>query len=335
MTSAEPELGRACAIYHLMNMRRRLFLLLFFLILASVLAATGALRCSLCGALIPQPGKYYQVEGSKEIYCERCYLEAPRCSICSLPTAAADIDPETGACPKCLAKLPHCKACGKAIVGSFYSYPYAKGVFCADCKEHRHACDICGVPVGDKYLQYPDGRIICSDCGARAVFDVEAIKGIARYSRDTIEKRLGLQLTYPCTVRVDKLSGLNSPDDNHGAKSAPAVSGLYGKELGMYHRENGKSEIVLLFGLPPDLLYEAAAHEYAHAWQAENGLWNLEPELLEGFAQWVAAEVLREKGFGGALEKLETRTDTPYGTGYQRLKSLHQKAIMEIIRQKR
>jgi hypothetical protein len=317
------------------NMRRRLLVILAFLVLGSAVAATGPLRCHICGTLIPTPGKYYQVEGGKEVYCERCYLEAPRCSVCTLPTAAADIDPETGACKKCLAKLLRCKACGKPILGTFYRFPFGKGIFCGECKNNRHACDLCGIPVGDTHWNYPDGRIICSDCGERAVFNVEAIHSIVRYARETIEKRLGLRVKHPYTVRVEKLSGLTSPAPKPGAKDVAANGALYGKELGMYRLDNGKSEIVLLFGLPPDLLYETAAHEYAHAWQTENNLNTLEPELFEGFAQWVAAEVLREKGFPGALEKLETRTDFPYGTGYQRLKSLHQKAILELIQQRR
>jgi len=315
--------------------RRGFLATLATLAIGSAAAQTSPLRCHICGAPIATPGKYYQVEGGKEVYCERCYLEAPRCSVCNLPTAAGDIDPETGACKKCLARLLRCKACGKPIVGTFYRFPYGKGIFCAECKNNRHACDLCGVPVGDVHWQYPDGRIICSDCGERAVFNVEAIRSIVRYARETIEKRLGLRVKIPYTVRVEKLSGLTSPAKNSGAKGAAAGGGLYGKELGMYRLENGKSEIILLYGMPPDLLYETAAHEYAHAWQTENNLNTLEPELFEGFAQWVAAEVLREKGFLGALESLETRTDSPYGTGYRRLKSLHQKAVLDLIQQRR
>jgi len=88
----------------------------------------------------------------------------------------------------------------------------------------------------------------------------------------------------------------------------------------------------LLFGLPPELTYEAAAHEYAHAWAAENCRPDLPPDLREGFAQWVAADVLRSKGFLGALEKLEARTDSPYGTGYRRLRSMQRARLWAAIR---
>lgn len=308
-------------------MRQRWFALLAFLVLASALASSDDRRCSICRTVLSDRDAYYQVKGGKEIFCERCFKEAPRCSLCTLPTAPGDIDAATGACPKCLAKLPRCKACGKPIVGTFYRYPSSKGVFCTECKNTRPACDICAAPIGESYWKYPDGRTICGDCGDRAVFDVGAIKTIVRNVQETVEKRLGLKLKRPYAVRVEKLSGLAPAHHDQHERVNPADAGLYGKELGLYRLENGKSEIVLLFGLPPDLLYEAAAHEYAHAWQAENGFSDLEPELLEGFAQWVAAEVLRAKGFQGALEKLEARRDFPYGTGYLRLKSINQQFI--------
>jgi hypothetical protein len=316
-------------------MRRLLISALILLLLGPLAAAPGQVKCSLCGSVIPDGQKFYRVEGSGEIYCERCFLEAPRCVVCKLPTAAEDIDPETGACRKCLAKLPRCKACGKPIVGAYYTYASSTGVYCPTCRKTRHACDICGVPVDDHYWQYPDGRIICSECGERAIFNIEAVRTIVRIMQETVEKRLGLKLKRPYTLSVEMLSGLAPEDTGAPRKAESAKAALYGKELGLYRTEGNRSEIVLLFGLPPDLLYEAAAHEYAHAWQAENGYLDLTPEMVEGFAQWVAAEVLRAQGFRGTLEKLEARTDYPYGTGYQKLKELNQKVILELLQKKR
>ncbi len=316
-------------------MKRFLISLLVLLLLGSLTAAPGQLKCSLCGSVIPDGQKFYRIEDSGEIFCERCFLEAPRCVVCKLPKVAADIDEETGACRDCLAKLPRCKACGKPIIGAYYSYSSTTGVFCPACRETRHACDMCGAPVGDDYWEYPDGRIICSECGDRAVFNIEAVRTIVRITQETVEKRLGLKLKRPYTLRVETLRGLEPHDSGAPRKAALEKAALYGKELGLYRMEGEQSEIVLLFGLPPDLLYEAAAHEYAHAWQAENGYLDLTPELVEGFAQWVAAEVLRAQGFQGTLERLESRTDYPYGTGYRRLKALNQQIIMELLQKKR
>ena len=316
-------------------MKRRSFLALPVIAIHSAFALSDELRCRVCGKVLTNLDRYYQVQAGKEVICERCYEEAPRCSVCKLPTAPDDIDPDIGACSKCLAKLPHCLACGKAILGPAYRFSTSTGVFCAACKRDRPACDLCGVPVGDTYWKYPDGRVICNECGRRAVFDVRAVESIMRDVQKTAERRLGLKIREPYRLKVEQLSSLIASDTKPEDRAAREEAALYKGELGLFRRKEGKSEIILLFGLPPDLLYETAAHEYAHAWTAENGLSDLEPELLEGFAQWVAADVLREKGFKGALENLEARTDSPYGTGYQRLKAMQQNYIMDLLQKKR
>jgi DNA-directed RNA polymerase subunit N (RpoN/RPB10) len=295
------------------------------------LAWAGELRCSICGAVITDRDKYYQAQGGKEVYCAQCFARAPRCSICKLPTAPADIDPGTGTCPTCLAKLPRCNACGKPVIGAAYTFPSIPGIFCPSCKNNRPACYVCGAPVGDDHWDYPDGRITCGACGARAILEVSEIERIMRDARQMVEQQLGLRIKHTYELKVEKLSGLSSLGVSQSDKLFSGRSPLYGKELGMYRQVGNRSEIFLLFGLPPELLYETAAHEYTHAWQAENCAADLGPELREGFAQWVAAGVLRAKGYANALERLEARRDFPYGTGYQRLRGLPLRKILELL----
>jgi hypothetical protein len=297
-------------------------------------ASAGERRCSVCGITIPDGAKHYKRVGGTDIYCERCYLESPRCSLCKMPTHPDDIDPGTGACPHCLAKLPRCRACGKPIVGSAYRFRFASGVFCSQCKNTRPACYVCGVPVGDDYWEYPDGRITCGDCGARAVIDIAEIQSIMRDVQDTVRKRLGLNIRKAFVLTIEKLSGLEPVKREKDSNGLPPSALLYGKELGLHRLRAGQSEIVLLFGLPPELTYETAAHEFAHAWEAENGSLNIGSELSEGFAQWVAADVLRAKNFRTALERLEARTDFPYGTGYQQLKAMRNRNVLNLMLQK-
>ena len=301
-------------------------------IFASTALSSDDLRCHVCGTVIPAQERYFRVKGSTEVYCERCFSSAPRCSICKLPKAPGEIDPDSGICQKCLAKLPRCKSCGKPIVGVAYTYPFAKGTYCAECKSNYPACYICGVPVGRGYWEYPDGRIICAECGERAVFDTGEIEKIMRDVQAIVVRRLGLRIKDPYELRVDKLESFRTSDSKLRDRTAPGQSPLYGRELGLYRRTGDRSEIVLLFGLPAELLYEAAAHEYAHAWQAENYSPKLSPELREGFAQWVAADVLRAKDFKSALERLELRDDVPYGTGYRRLRDLSPRTIFSLLR---
>ncbi len=301
-------------------------------ILVSTVLSAEDLRCHVCGAVIPPQARYFKVKGGTEVYCERCFSSAPRCVICKLPKATDEIDPESGICQKCLAKVPRCKSCGRPIAGVAYTYPFAKGTYCAYCRNKYPACYICGVPVGPRYWKYPDGRLVCDECGERAVFDIDEIERIMQEVQAIAEKRLGLWVKTPYQLRVEKLEDFRSSGSEPRDRTVPGHSPLYGKELGLYRRTGEKSEIYLLFGLPAELLYEAAAHEYAHAWQAENCSPDLSPELREGFAQWVAADVLRVKDFKSALEKLELRSDVPYGAGYRRLRDFSPRTVFGILK---
>ena len=301
-------------------------------ILVSTVSLAEDLRCHICGAVIPPQAKYFKVKDSTEVYCERCFATAPRCVVCKLPKAAGELDPESGICQKCLEKLPRCKSCGRPIVGTAFTYASTKATYCAECKNRYPACYICGAPTGPRYWKYPDGRIVCEECGERAVFDIGEIERIMQDAQAIVVKRLGLRLDTPYQLIVEKLQDPRTSGSEPRGQAALGHSPLYGRELGLYRRTGEKSEIYLLFGLPAELVYEAAAHEYAHAWQAENCSPNLSPELREGFAQWVAADVLRTKDFKSALEKLELRSDAPYGTGYRRLRDLSPRSIFGLLR---
>jgi hypothetical protein len=311
--------------------KRHLVLLLAVLIMAGAAAAVDdTAKCAVCGEPIAKQSRFYRTQDGRETYCEHCFLTAPRCPRCGRPTAPAAIDPASGVCTRCVAKLPRCTACGKVITDTVYTFPPSPGQFCGNCKRDRPACYVCGVPVGDTHWRYPDGRHVCNLCGERAVFDVAEIGRIMQDTEKLIRRRLNLVVRQPYELRVDKLADSQARDSRLKA-SEPASGGLYGKELGIYRRVGGRSEIVLLFGLPPELIYEAAAHEYAHAWAAENCRPDLPLELSEGFAQWVAADVLRSMGFRVALEKLESRTDAPYGTGYRRVRSMTRTQLWTAI----
>ena len=309
-------------------MKVRLILLVALVLPVLILAAGD--QCAVCGVQIQPNSRHFRTHGGDEAYCENCFLSAPRCTRCKLPTAQQAIDPASGLCSRCLAKLPRCTTCGRVITGTAYTIRFAAGQFCAECKQSRPACYVCGVPVENDHWKYPDGRHVCNQCGDRAVIDVAEIRRIMLDVEQTIQRRLGLVIAVPYELRVDKLADIRASHNGPGSSETPSRE-LYGKELGMYRRIEGRSEIVLLFGLPPELTYETAAHEYAHAWAAENCRPDLPADLREGFAQWVAADVLRSKGFRGALEKLEARTDSPYGTGYRRIRSMPRARLWATI----
>ena len=62
--------------------------------------------------------------------------------------------------------------------------------------------------------------------------------------------------------------------------------------LGAFLKLSQRREIVVETGLPRLLMYKVIAHEYGHAWLAENAPFQRDPALSEGFCEWVAFHVL-------------------------------------------
>ncbi|MBN2328995.1 MAG: hypothetical protein JXR73_17780, partial [Candidatus Omnitrophica bacterium] len=293
-----------------------------------------ALFCTLCGKRIQ--GKYYQSKDKTEQYCSHCYNKYPRCSVCDRPGPVHRLPNGKTVCDKCLKTLPRCGACGQPVIGAYFKYPGTDQVFCESCQINAFKCYSCGVPLGKKHWLFDDGRRICDACNNRAVYDIKKIQMIMQQVQKLCETRLRLTINTPYELIVKDLNKHSSEQAKQAKEGKSSESPLYGKELGLYRRMNGDSEIYLLYGLPIEMLYDTAAHEYAHAWQAENCVPHQSPELLEGFAQWVSAQILKIMGFDQALERLEARRDNPYGTGYHRVKAVEQKfgrtRMMEYIK---
>ena len=282
--------------------------------------ARAAVYCKLCGKRIS--GQYFKTEDTGEVYCGNCFAHTPKCKVCGKPTPQNLIDLASGACVECMKKIPKCACCGKGVTGSFYTYPGIEGKYCEDCHLHKEKCYICGIPMKDSWWEFPDGRKICDGCNARAIIDEQKIRDIMAEVEILVPRLLNIKAEQPYTLKVETLNKDSFSKALAAKKGQTVASPLYGSELGLFRKMNGTTEIFLLYGLPPEVIYETAAHEYAHAWQAENCSPSQSPDIREGFAQWVAAQVLKSKGYKQTLEKLESRNDRPYGTGYQQIKHI-------------
>ena len=97
-------------------------------------------HCAVCGLQVEPGSRHFRTQDGHETYCERCFLSAPRCSRCKLPTATEAVDSTSGLCSRCLAKLPRCTACSKAITDTVYTFRFAPGKSCADCKQLWPPC---------------------------------------------------------------------------------------------------------------------------------------------------------------------------------------------------
>jgi hypothetical protein len=278
--------------------------------------------CGMCDVRIE--GKYVSFGKGKDKknFCTACFNDNPKCPACGVPHLKRELNTGSGLCRDCDKTLERCGACGEPVYGKFYRYEFSKDVFCSNCHDNKPHCYTCSLPVGKTYWEFQDGRQICEKCNSRSVIDTKQIEAIMEESKKLVHKFVGIQALQPFTLHVEPLNAKSAVSAGNAKVGKTNESPLYGSELGLYRYKEGKSEIFLLYGLPIEMIYETAAHEYAHAWQTENTPPNQSDELREGFAQWVGSKILQAKGFREALQRLEARHDHPYGTGYHKMKSI-------------
>jgi hypothetical protein len=86
------------------------------------------------------------------------------------------------------------------------------------------------------------------------------------------------------------------------------------RTLGLYARRGMRRGIYIQTGLPRLLFLQVAAHEYAHVWQGENCPTLPAGLTYEGFAEWVAYQVLGFYSYRRGQERMLRRQDL-YGQG--------------------
>lgn len=291
--------------------------------------APSALVCSGCGDLVQ--GAYMKSGDGSRVFCSDCFRTRPRCARCSLPVSAEEDRlsiPAVGGrriCAQCDKEAERCKGCGETLIGLSYSYNGSSDKFCERCHLGDH-CSACGEPLGEGGWDLPDGRHSCDACQKTAIHDMAEAQRILRRIETILRRDLNMTLRRPYQF---ELVHKDNPD-------LQITSPVKNNELGLFVLRGEEARIYILSGLPAGLYYETAAHELAHAWQAENCPLEQDQKIREGFAQWVAAKVLMSIKEPKILRLLTERKDV-YGEGYRYFRSLElqegRSAVFEKARQ--
>ena len=171
-----------------------------------------------------------------------------------------------------------------------------KILICAECVKLETRCYLCGVPVKDQFTKLADGRLLCPDDAKRAVLEQdEAVRIFDDVKRDaqTVLARLGtlphrnIQLILEAKPKLDK-TGAN-------VISKHEDSLLMGLTRSRCDSGECQHTIYLLHGLTRERLTVVAAHEYAHTWLHENVTRKLNQDAVEGFCDWLAYQVIKDK----------------------------------------
>lgn len=224
---------------------------------------------------------------------------------------------QNGLCPTCNQLVAVCLTCNRPILGSFLEFD-GVGPYCQKCVNDRPPCDICTAPLTDERWKLSDGRILCSYCNATAIFTKEQANILYEEMKSKVKSFLGLSLNVPTGLAlVDRvelakvIERQTGPNIRHAMKNQDLEAS---KTLGLYVRRGMRRGLYIQAGLPKLLFLQVAAHEFAHAWQGENYPLLRNPLYHEGFAEWVAFQVIGRYGYTKGQQQMLKRKDI-YGNG--------------------
>ena len=193
-----------------------------------------------------------------------------------------------------------CPICGKRYGAKAYSHTGRNEaesvIICGECAKLNTFCYICGVPVKDKMLRLADGRLLCEKDTRQAVLDPFEAKNIFEEVKRDAQSILSRSGSLPHSISL-VLEAKERLD-----KNAPDLISAHDDRLllGMTRTvQRGASEfehtIYLLYGLTRDRMKLVAAHEYGHAWLLENVHRKLTFNAIEGFCDWLAYKIAKDK----------------------------------------
>ncbi|MFP4498072.1 MAG: hypothetical protein ACLFQV_07665, partial [Vulcanimicrobiota bacterium] len=166
--------------------------------------------------------------------------------------------------------------------------------------------------------------------------DSQAYKKILAEVKNQVQKQLKIRTARDYPIYVVSLTRLQQIKD---PRLGDAL-GFFNSDIS-YSRDghgnisNMKREgsIYVVDRLTYRPAYELVAHEYAHSWHFEQKPPGFESDPVdsEGFAEWVAYQVLMGKGYKEQAENLKKKRH-PYGTGLKKMLQIEkQKGIRGVI----
>jgi Peptidase of plants and bacteria len=185
----------------------------------------------------------------------------------------------------------------------------------------RSRCDICRVPLNDqgKTIREQGGNIYrCASCYRTAVTSTVEAQKLYQKTHALLKRELKLDIPLLPALHIverAKLTALHRQNSTSG----PAETSLEEEPqhlLGFFRRVGEDQNIYIEQVLPSTLFQAVAAHELAHAWQSINAPSQQPPNIVEGFAEWVAYSILLALDHQAEAERLTHRNDL-YGVGLQ------------------
>jgi len=202
-----------------------------------------------------------------------------------------------------------CAVCNQTITDKFVwqisHLSLDKRSVCLPCSKLTTLCFVCGFPV-KSYTTLEDGRLICEQDAPTGLTSPQDAEQIFRETkRDVMRILAGAGVLPDRNVKVllvDKrqMERAAGPLGKGHAKQTVTM-GLTSSRL--VKNDDWEHTICVLDHLPPSRFAAVCAHEYSHAWIAENVRKGrkLDADSMEGFCEWISYKVMSQRN--EALEK--------------------------------
>ena len=307
-----------------------LFLTFFlsFLLCGSLFAAKrNTMNCDWCGKKIPSNSSFLRSE-DKNFCNEKCfnaYVESllPVCDVCGKRFKSGFTSEGKNYCSKaCLETTFHeCFHCHRRE---------PKGVLlrdnlflCEYCKE-LPSCASCQLPLDKFAKEIGDGRSICRDCARDAIFSQSEMDSVMDSLRQLLAEKFRMSTKHPIQYKLCTQPELKAESTGDGEHEL----GLFvfnRHTLSFFNRTLRNKEefrILILSGLAPDFFRGVGAHELAHDWMQENLPHIDDPQIREGFAEFVSWAFAKSEKLDRIPWRMEQNTDPVYGEGFRKVRDM-------------
>ncbi len=188
--------------------------------------------------------------------------------------------------------------------------------------DNRPHCQVCNVPFLEsegKVLSIRNGKTYrCPTCFSSAITTQQEAEHLYWATAALLKRELALEMAVLPHLHIVNRATLMEKQRQAGALAGAATPSEPEPEhlQGFFHRVNDDWNIYIEHLLPRAQFQAVAAHELTHAWQSTHAAEKQAHKIIEGFAEWVAYQVLLILGEQREAARMTRRSDL-YGEGLQ------------------
>ena len=304
-----------------------IFLTSFLLCGGTFAANRKTMKCDWCGKKIASNASFLKSE-DKNFCSEKCfeqYAESllPVCDVCGRRFKTGFTSNGKNYCSKaCLeTTFRECIHCHRrepkgVILGS--------NIFLCEYCHELPACACCQMPLDKFNMDLGDGRIICRDCARDAIFNQSEAKSVMTELRRALADKFKMGTKHEIKFEICDRNELKKESPGDGERELGLfifhrnTLSFFGRPI----RNKDEYRILILNGQPPDFFRAVGAHELAHDWMAENLPHIEDPQIREGFAEFVSWLFAKDEGLDRIPWRMEYNTDEVYGDGFRKVRDM-------------